>query len=586
MSQKMPVVLISSTSEDLKPYRQAAGFTVSQCGCHPEMMEDFGARPGRTVDECRKKVRESDLVLLIVAFRRGWVPTPEQGGDGQRSITAWELEEARVKRKPVLALLANPDWPGHLWDADQEARDWVQRFRNALNQPAEFFSHEPEREHPREPLPVFQSKVRNLLAQWRMKSRRRGQSSEIFSGTSPGRPGADLPLADLESLLSQVVLPADDLLRAYRESAPTGWRPPSDRGDPADLARECARLLSAALPQSRDGSVPLLSFIRRLIGRLDHPEAAGLERWLRGHAEQLGSVGVSSDASPTRETHKTGTGSVHVLVQVSPLHDGAGEFIVKAWLMGAAGTECLLSGEEARVLDDIPDELNEIQTLLAEKGVDFDDVWIELLLPRELLCEAPDQWCVPLCFLEPIPVGVEHRVVVRSLERARLPRAYSSLWPRWETLLKHASRPCEVVEFDPECGIGPVVSIRGKGRGGHPLYTQLKDARQVVCVLLHDRPEAVPADPRTDVLNTLLEVGIPVVAWARAQPPDAEPGRVGLFGSEALGRLPDRVWCLRKEAHRSGDSGHAGRHLTLLWDDPTRASPDFASKNRLRPPGR
>jgi hypothetical protein len=47
--------------------------------------------------------------------------------------------------------------------------------------------------------------------------------------------------------------------------------------------------------------------------------------------------------------------------------------------------------------------------------------------------------------------------------------------------------------------------------------------------------------------------------------------------------LPERVWDLRKKAHQVKDDRHPGRHLTLLWDDPTRLSPDFDPKYKLRP---
>src|SRR4051812_13844340 len=99
-------VFISSTSEDLKPFREAARDVVHELGWHPTMMEYFGATPGRIVDVCRREVGKSDLTLLIVAYRRGWIPKAEQGGDGQTSITAYEFDAAESQNIPSLVFLA------------------------------------------------------------------------------------------------------------------------------------------------------------------------------------------------------------------------------------------------------------------------------------------------------------------------------------------------------------------------------------------------------------------------------------------------------------------------------------------------
>jgi hypothetical protein len=159
MTDRMLKVLVSSTSEDLKDYRAVARNEIVHLQWHPDMMEDFGAIPSPTASACRSKVEQCDVVLLIVGFRRGWVPTREQGGDGESSITALELAAARELHKPVLVMLADKkSWPGELYEKDQAGREWVDKFQKELNQPAEFFKNE---EDPA--LPVFRTKVRSVL---------------------------------------------------------------------------------------------------------------------------------------------------------------------------------------------------------------------------------------------------------------------------------------------------------------------------------------------------------------------------------------------------------------------------------------
>ena len=157
-------MLVSSTSEDLRDYRAVARNVILDLDWHPRMMEHFGASPLVTVDACRKEVEDCELVLLFVSFRRGWVPSPAEGGNGKDSITAIELAHAHLHKKPVLAMVTSDSWPGNLWEDDGDARAWVKLFRAGLNLPAVFFDHEPviSGESERQ-LPGFRAKVKELL---------------------------------------------------------------------------------------------------------------------------------------------------------------------------------------------------------------------------------------------------------------------------------------------------------------------------------------------------------------------------------------------------------------------------------------
>jgi predicted NACHT family NTPase len=105
---KIPTVFISSTSEDLKPFRQAARDAAVSARFHPEMMEYFAA-DGQypPLEACRAKVREADVIVTIVAHRYGWLPDPADS----KNITWLECDEAIRTGKEVLAFLAEGDWP-------------------------------------------------------------------------------------------------------------------------------------------------------------------------------------------------------------------------------------------------------------------------------------------------------------------------------------------------------------------------------------------------------------------------------------------------------------------------------------------
>lgn len=156
-------VMVSSTSEDLRSYRAAVCQAINSVGWAPIMMEHFGALAAPTVTACQDQIANADLVLLVVAHRRGWVPLATEGGNGEDSITALELQHARSLKKPVFIFLADSSWPGDRWEDDADARAYVKTFRSKLNQPAKFFSAEPEHGSEAERLPLFRAMVRDEL---------------------------------------------------------------------------------------------------------------------------------------------------------------------------------------------------------------------------------------------------------------------------------------------------------------------------------------------------------------------------------------------------------------------------------------
>ena len=109
-SRHLPTVFISSTVEDLKPYRQAARDAAVHAGFQVEMMEYLlpgGRHPPR--EACKAKVAEADLVVTIVAHQYGWVPDETDA----RSIIWLQCLEARRLGMEVLAFVVDKhrDWP-------------------------------------------------------------------------------------------------------------------------------------------------------------------------------------------------------------------------------------------------------------------------------------------------------------------------------------------------------------------------------------------------------------------------------------------------------------------------------------------
>lgn len=110
-------ILISSTAVDLPDYRAKVRDAVLSLEGLPIRMETFSALGGQPAPECMRLAAEADAVICIVAHRYGYVPPPDLGGDGDRSITWLEVAAAKRAGKPVFAFLVDPSAP---WIAVKE----------------------------------------------------------------------------------------------------------------------------------------------------------------------------------------------------------------------------------------------------------------------------------------------------------------------------------------------------------------------------------------------------------------------------------------------------------------------------------
>jgi hypothetical protein len=101
-------LFLSSTSEDLAPCRAKVREMIERMRQTTIAMETFGAKPKKPLQTCREEVQKCDALIVIVGHRYGWIPTREDGGDGRRSITWWEVQWALDGGKPVYAFLLDP----------------------------------------------------------------------------------------------------------------------------------------------------------------------------------------------------------------------------------------------------------------------------------------------------------------------------------------------------------------------------------------------------------------------------------------------------------------------------------------------
>jgi formylglycine-generating enzyme required for sulfatase activity len=113
---QVPIIFISSTSDDLKEHREQAHKAALALEFYPRMMEYFpanGATP--TLQACLDEVAKADVLVVLVAHRYGWTPDDPANPDA-KSITWLECEHAWIAaHKEVLAFVVDPHYP---WPAE------------------------------------------------------------------------------------------------------------------------------------------------------------------------------------------------------------------------------------------------------------------------------------------------------------------------------------------------------------------------------------------------------------------------------------------------------------------------------------
>jgi len=111
----MPRVFISSTNRDLADYRLAAGMAAHAAELTADLQENWTAEDHPPLESCLERVRQTDVLVVILAHRYGWVPEDAARNPEGKSITWLECEEAAGK-KDILAFVVDEgaDWPREL----------------------------------------------------------------------------------------------------------------------------------------------------------------------------------------------------------------------------------------------------------------------------------------------------------------------------------------------------------------------------------------------------------------------------------------------------------------------------------------
>lgn len=120
---------IGSTYADLRPFREAAFEQVMQMGVQAVGTEYFSATATPPLERCLEAVRESDVYILILGHRYGFIPEGHE-----RSVTHLEYYEAVRLNHTILAFVLSDTVPVAATSIEVEPRRRAQldEFKNEV----------------------------------------------------------------------------------------------------------------------------------------------------------------------------------------------------------------------------------------------------------------------------------------------------------------------------------------------------------------------------------------------------------------------------------------------------------------------
>jgi len=185
-------VFISSTSVDLKKYRVAAMQVCEQLGFEPIAMENFEAMGVGATEGSKRKLRDADLYVGIIAHRYGYI---ESGHD--RSVTEIEFDYAGERGLDRLCFIVDPD---HSWPKsaiDRKNAEQLEVFKAKIDKTvirALFTTVED-----------FRQKLVQALVNWQeWRAARGGELDAIYATMAEDIPGQPETLVGRAALVAEV----------------------------------------------------------------------------------------------------------------------------------------------------------------------------------------------------------------------------------------------------------------------------------------------------------------------------------------------------------------------------------------------
>jgi len=378
---------------------------------------------------------------------------------------------------------------------------------------------------------------------------------------------------DLVATLEQVA-DGQSVRRAYQETLPPD----------AEVSRPKATSFEDMVVHLQEFR-KLQAFLKRIADAPNVPDA--IRQQLDELRQQEGEIGQkaqqqasASDPRPILKSY------LQIVLRPNLSSDG---LVVNAWLIPDESVHDpvkryqpldlneMQKGSSCQI-HEVPQVLNQFlnQALQYLTGQRY-ELTIEVFLPLDHLCTDVDAWELTDLFFEDETylVGTKYSVIVRSQERLD-PRYLASRWNQWNSNWERVkTRLSSVPNGEDFEHLSQMDACNWK-----LLVKRLEQklGLKLTCGLVRTHQK--------ELFTCLLKAASPIAIWPRLDVPEINQVHEieQLVAAGPLLKLLTTVRKKREEAdYAECPASHIGSHLSVLWEDPDRLTPDAVAQ--LRPPG-
>ncbi|MDF5730918.1 MAG: hypothetical protein PUP92_23630 [Rhizonema sp. PD38] len=354
-----------------------------------------------------------------------------------------------------------------------------------------------------------------------------------------------------------------DIKRAYQACCPQGF---SQQPDTVEGILEILQDIRGDNPQF----APIERFVVHLAVDVNIPQPLSqqLQKWGKDNIQNF--YQLIQDIQKNNILNNKNIQS-YLLIRVKAKTEKLDRFYIDAWLIrdirhykpeagdGFKQISVSKTLQKTFTLQDLPKIVN---SLLEESSLDFiGELTVEFFLPYKLLNHTVDSF-IRVEFDMPETIGKKYKVVVRANERLQKNYPYKVLWSdKWQTLKQ---------VFNSQCSLELL-------SGNHSLDELRKKLDKAIGLILTNDSETTSDEK---IFSFLLITATPIALWVRKELKQALENQRG-DNSSAINslldccilELPESVRKKRLDAPQGKDD-HIGHHLSLIWEDPDRLTPD------------
>ncbi|KYC36509.1 hypothetical protein WA1_43245 [Scytonema hofmannii PCC 7110] len=349
--------------------------------------------------------------------------------------------------------------------------------------------------------------------------------------------------------------------RAYQVCCPQGFLQQSD------TVKDILATLQD-LPSNNQKFTPIDFFVAHLVldSKISQELAENIKKWGENNIAQF--TQLLHDCKQDL-INKNQPSDSYLLININQKKSNFNQFQVKAWLIPniqnyqperEEGYKTLYvsdSPDDIFTLDDLP----QIVDLLLEQSDDYplQNLTVEFFLPYELLSYPVDK-CIKEEYGYEEKIGQKYRVTVRAFER--LDKKYRSKHEvRWREKWQKVTQVCKCRE----------TFICSQNYEPTDLRRSLDEKVGLILTKFPEEPKKT-----SQIFSVLLIAATPVAICLRSTFKSIETQDNNLIDfllECSIGEIPENVRKKRLDAPQEEDD-HVGHHLSLIWEDPDRLTPD------------